>query len=132
MVDMVTDKLKEVAIARAKVASLEARISALQKAELAGLPDRYEFDDAASFAAAVMLAARKVAKWRSRGIDVVPASFERKRRRRAVITDAVRAKVKALAKAGKTHPQIARALGISEPSVHRIASPSFLIKRKGK
>ena len=129
---MVTNRLRELAVARAKLASLEARVAALRNAELSGLPDRYGFDDAASFGAAVKAAARAVAKWKRRGVEVTPSGFERKRRRRAAITGAIRAKVKALTKAKKTAVKISQMLRISEPSVHRIRKALGLVRKRGK
>ena len=53
-------------------------------------------------------------------------------RKRATITDAVRAEVKALVKAGKTGSQIAKALGISLPSVQNIKKALGLVRKSKK
>jgi hypothetical protein len=55
-----------------------------------------------------------------------------KTRKRAVITDSVRAKVKALLKAGKSGSQVAKAVGISLPSVQNIKKAFGLVKAQKK
>ena len=50
----------------------------------------------------------------------------------AAITDAVRAEVKALVKAGKTGSQVAKALGISLPSVQNIKKALGLVRKSKK
>ena len=54
----------------------------------------------------------------------------RKRRRRAVITDATRAEVKKLSEAGKTGAEIAKAVGISLPSVQNVKKALGLVKSR--
>jgi hypothetical protein len=53
-----------------------------------------------------------------------------KRRRRAVITDETRSSVKKLVGSGKTGTQIAKALGISLPSVQNIKKALGLVKAR--
>ncbi|MFI5358011.1 MAG: helix-turn-helix domain-containing protein, partial [Opitutales bacterium] len=55
-----------------------------------------------------------------------------KRRTRAVITSDTKSKVKALAEAGKTGGEIARAVGISVPSVQNIKKELGLTKARKK
>lgn len=54
------------------------------------------------------------------------------KRPRAVITDKTRAKVKELVKAGKTGGQIAKATGISLPSVQNIKKALGLVEARKK
>jgi hypothetical protein len=50
--------------------------------------------------------------------------------KRAKITDEIKAQVKALAEAGKTGQEIAKALGISAPSVQNIKKAFGLVKAR--
>jgi hypothetical protein len=88
--------------------------------ELAALPGKFGFDSVAAFLKAVKAAGGKHR-------DAAP-----KRRRRAVITDATRAEVKKLTEAGKTGAVIAKALGISLPSVQNIKKALGLVKARAK
>ncbi len=124
---MVSSKLKELHAARAKLASLEKSL----EAELATLPEKYGFASAADFVAAVTKASggkrgRKAARVKAAG---APAAG-RKRRKRAVITDEVRAEVKKLVEAGKTGKEIAGQLGISVPSVQNIKKALGLVGKR--
>jgi hypothetical protein len=125
---MVTDKIKELEAARAKLASLEQTIASELKRELAGLPAKYGFDSAAAFIKAV-----QDSTGARRGRP--PGAGKRggpgkKRRRRAVITDDTRASVKKMVNDGKTGAQIAQSLGISLPSVQNIKKALGLVKKR--
>lgn len=122
---MVTDKLQELATAKAKVAELERAIAAELRNELAALPNRYGFASTEAFLKAVRSAG---SKWRGR--QPVAAKGPVKRRKRASITDEIRAQVKKLAEEGKTGNEIARATGISLPSVQNIKKALGLVKTK--
>ena len=125
---MVTDKIKELEATRAKLASLEQSIEAQLRKELASLPAKYGFASADDFVKAVK-AASGARRGRPAGKRGGPG---KKRRTRAVITDATRAEVKKLVAAGKTGGQIASSLGISLPSVQNIKKALGLVKaRKG-
>jgi len=121
---MIASSLKELNNTKAKVAQLE---QALAK-ELASLPSAYGFESLKSFVAALKAAAG--GKVRGAARPKKPAA--RKVRKRAKITDAVRAKVKKLVEAGKTGSSIARAAGISLPSVQNIKKALGLVKRSKK
>ena len=110
---MVTTKVEELAAAKARVAQLEQSITAELNRELAALPARYGFDDTGAFVAAVKAAFGSKRRGRK------PAAAPR-RRKRAKITDETRASVKTMVEAGKTGNEIAKALGISLPSVQNI------------
>jgi hypothetical protein len=119
---MVTNKLKQLAAAQAKVAALQKKIEAERARELAGLPARYGFENVKSFIAAVQAASR------GRGAKAAGG----KKRFRAVITDATRAEVKKLVQAGKTSAEIAKAVGISLPSVHNVKKALGLVESRKK
>lgn len=129
---MVTDKIKELEAARAKLASLEQAIADELNKELASLPARYGFESAAEFAKAVSAAAggrrgrpgRKPAAGGGRG------GPGKKRRKRSVITEETRAQVKKLVNDGKTGAEIAKAVGISLPSVQNIKKALGLVKER--
>lgn len=123
---MVTDKLKELEAARAKLASLEQSLEAQLNKELAGLPAKYGFDSAASFLKA-FTAATGGRRGRPAGQRGGPG---KKRRRRAVITDETRAALKKMVDAGKTGGEIAKALQISLPSVQNIKKALGLVRKR--
>ena len=132
---MVTDKIKELAAARAKLASLEQSIADQLNKELAGLPAKYGFASADDFLRAVQ-AATGVSRRRGRppGTGATGKGGRggpgRKRRSRAVITDETRAQVKKLVGEGKTGADIAKTVGISLPSVQNIKKALGLVKKR--
>jgi hypothetical protein len=123
---MITDKIKALAAAKAQVAQLEQSIALGLTRELAALPAAFGFSDVGAFVRAVKAAAG----WK-RGR---PAKTPRlvKHRKRAKITDAIRAKVKKLVEAGKTGSQIAKALKISLPSVQNVKKALGLVRTSKK
>jgi hypothetical protein len=127
---MVTDKLKTLALAKAKVAELEKSITTELNRELAALPGKYGFDNVQEFVSAVQSASRG-GKGGSRSSSASAPSGG-KRRKRAVITSDTKAKVKSLVEAGKTGAEIARAVGISLPSVQNIKKDLGLVKARKK
>lgn len=131
---MVTDKIKELEAARAKLASLEQSIADEMKKELAGLPARFGFESVDDFVAAVK-AANDGRRGRRKGRKSAAKKGGAKkagarRRRRAVITDETRAQVKKLVDAGKTGSEIAKELKISLPSVQNIKKALGLVKER--
>lgn len=125
---MITKKIQELAATRAKMANLEKAIATQLNRELAALPAKFGFDNVAAFIKAVKAAGggRKSAGAKK----VKSAGAGKKRRKRAVITDATRAQVKKLSEAGKTGGEIAKAVGISLPSVHNIKKALGLVKKR--
>jgi len=112
---MITDKIKLLSTTKARIAKLEAEIAANLSRELASLHAKYGFAEVDVFLMAVEEAAGgKTKKRRGRPAKAVAA---KKGRKRAKISPKIRAKVKQLVKAGKTGSQIAKAVGISLPSV---------------
>src|ERR1017187_9587220 len=123
---MLTNKIKALAAAKARVAQLELSISSGLNHELAGLPAKYGFSDVGSFIRAV----KTVAGGKRGRPAKTPALM--KRRKRAKITDAIRVRVKKLIEAGKTGSQIVKALKISLPSVQNIKKAFGLVRTSKK
>jgi DNA invertase Pin-like site-specific DNA recombinase len=128
---MLTDKLKALQALKQKAAALEAQLVNECNASLAQLPAEYGFDDVNAFAAAVLAASGKGGSRRGRKPGVtVAATGGKKRRHRAIITDATRAEVKKLVQAGKTGAEIAKTVGISLPSVQNIKKALGLVQKR--
>lgn len=125
---MVTDKIKALVATKAKVAELEKSIAAELNRELAGLPEKYGFDNLPAFFDAVRAASR--GKGRAAAAPAKKAATGGKRRKRAVITAETKNKVKSLVEAGKTGGEIAKAVGISLPSVQNIKKALGLVKAR--
>lgn len=123
---MVSDKLKELEAARAKVAALEQSLAADLRAELADLPARYGFENVRAFLKAVRAAGGSRRGRRA----VTPAAKRGPRRKRATVTDETRADVKKLVEAGKTGGEIAKSVGISVPTVQNIKKALGLVKKR--
>lgn len=126
MPTLVSNKLKELQAARAKLASLEEAVQSELNKELAALPAKYGFGSVDEFVDAVRVAGGG----RRRGRPPGKAAGGKKRRRRAVITDETRAQVKKLVDAGKTGAEIADQVGISLPSVQNIKKALGLVKKR--
>src|SRR5690606_33229696 len=103
---MVTDKIKTLAITKARVAELEKSIAVELNRELAALPVKYGFDSLPAFFDAVRAASR--GKTRGRAKTTSKAVSGGKRRKRAVITAETKSKVKSLVESGKTGAEIAK------------------------
>lgn len=128
---MFSEKLKELEAARAKLAALEQSIASERNQELAALPAQFGFPDVASFIAAVQAATGKRRGRKPNGASTAaPKVTSGKRRKRAQITDATRAEVKKLVDAGKSGTAIAKAVGISLPSVQNIKKALGLVKKR--
>jgi hypothetical protein len=139
---MVTDKIKELEAARAKLASLEQSIADELNKELSGLPAKYGFESVDDFVRAVKGASGGGGgggRGRGRrpgrpagggGAAAKSAGGGRKRRSRAVITDDTRNQVKKMVGEGKTGAEIAKSVGISLPSVQNIKKALGLVKKR--
>jgi DNA invertase Pin-like site-specific DNA recombinase len=121
---MANNIIKALAAARAKVSKLEQAIAAKRNRALASLHKQHGFENAAEFIKALKAASGKGARKAAVGGG--------KRRKRAVITAETKAKVKALTEAGKTGTEIAKATGISVPSVQNIKKALGLTKARKK
>ena len=128
---MIANQIKEIEAARAKIAALEKSVEAAINKELASLPGKYGFASVKAFAKAVKAAAGKGRAGGKSSAKPVAAGAK-KRRTRAVITDATRADVKKLVEAGKSGGAIAKALKISLPSVQNIKKALGLVKPRKK
>ncbi len=127
---MVSEKLKALEAARAKVATLEQSIAAERDQALAALPAQFGFPDADTFIAAVKAATGARRGRRKLGRRSTTKTAPTKQRKRAKITDATRAEVKKLVEAGKSGTDVAKAVGISLPSVQNIKSALGLVKKR--
>jgi hypothetical protein len=128
---MFIDKIKKLEATKAQVAALEKSVAAELTRELASLHRRYGFANLASFFKAVRAAASgRGGARRAAAAGPGRAVAGRKRRRRAVITDATRAEVKKLSEAGKTGAEIAKAVRISLPSVQNVRKALGLVKSR--
>jgi hypothetical protein len=128
---MVTDAIKELNAAKAKVAALEQSLAKELKQNLASLPSEYGFDNLADFIQALKNASG-ARRGRKPGKSVVskPAKSG-KRAKRARLTPELKASVKAAVNAGKTGTAIAQEFGISLPSVQNIKKEFGLVKKRG-
>jgi hypothetical protein len=122
---MVTDKIKELKATQAKMAELEKTIASQLSKELAALPAKYGFGSVEAFIQAV-----KASTGGRRGKAAGAKKAGGKRRKRAVITAETKAQVKSLTQAGKTGAEIAKAAGISLPSVQNIKKELGLVKAR--
>lgn len=124
---MVSDKLKALEAARAKLADLEQSIASEMSKELASLPAKYGFASVEDFLSAVSAATGGRGR---RGRKPGAGGPGKKRRTRAVITDETRAQVKKMVGDGKTGAEIAKTVGISLPSVQNIKKALGLVKER--
>jgi hypothetical protein len=133
---MLTEKIKQLAAAKAKVNELEQKIAAERVSELAALPASFGFESVAAFVKAVRAAAgrkpvkRRKARKARKAAGKAKKPAKKKTRTRAKITDATRADVKKMVEAKKTGAEIAKALGISLPSVQNIKKALGLVKAR--
>jgi len=123
---MVTDTVKQLQAAKAKVAALEQSIVKERSSKLSKLPAQLGFASVADLIDAL----KQVAGGRKAG-KVAKAGKAGKRAKRAKITPEVKDKVKDAVKAGKTGAAIAKDLGISLPSVQNIKKELGLVKKRG-
>ena len=125
---MISEDIKELEAARNRVAELEKAVAAQMTAELAGLPAKYGFADLNGLIAALKAAAGVGRKVRKAKAAPAAGAAPGARRKRATITEAIRAEVKTMVEAGKTGAEIAAAVGISLPTVQNIKKALGLVK----
>lgn len=123
---MVTEVVKELQAAKAKVVELETALEKQRRQQLAALPKEFGFDNLQEFINAVKQASGKARKGRVAKV----AAGKKKRSKRAHITPELKEKVKAAVQAGKTGAAIAKELGISVPSVQNIKKEYGLVKSR--
>ena len=124
---MVITTIKRLAAARGKIAKLEAAVESELPKVLSKLHEQFGFENVELFLAAVESAASKKKGKVGRPKKMVVVE---KVRRRAKITDATRAKVMKLVKAGLSGSKIAKAAKISLPSVQNIKKALGLVKSR--
>ena len=128
---MITSKLKRLDAVRAQLAHLEKTVETELRQELTVLHKQYGFPDLKSFFKAVRAAAGGGIEGASRKPKrPKKAAATPKTRTRAKITAAIRARVKKLVQAGKSGSKIAKAVGISLPSVQNIKKAAGLVKSR--
>lgn len=136
---MITDTLKQIADAKAKLEALEKKALAEKSKKLTNLHKEVGFDSRADLIAALQgLEGGKPAK-RGRKPKAAGAPKKaakpaggKKRAKRAVITDELKAQVIDAVKAGKKGAAIAKEFGISIPSLQNIKKAAGLTKSRGK
>ncbi len=112
-----------------RVSKLQAEIEkaeSKQRAKLLKLPQKYGFKSIEAVISALQALSKRK---RGRPAKSAKAGVAKKRTRTA-ITDAIRADVKKLAQEGKTGAEIAKAVGISLPSVQNIKKAAGLVKAR--
>jgi hypothetical protein len=134
---MIPDKIKELRALQAQAQALEESIETERAKELAQLPERYGYDSVPAFIGALRRYARGVARGPRRvGRAAAPvasarvAGRGRKRRTRRKITDETKSQVKKLVQEGRTGAEIAKAVGISLPSVQNVKKELGLVKSR--
>lgn len=126
-ISMFTDSLKQIEAAKAKLAALEHQFASDRTKALAALPSQFGFEDAESFIAAL----RDATGGKRRGRKPGKSPKGTGKRKRAKVTDEIRAQVKKLVEARKTGAEISKSLGVSLPTVQNIKKALGLV-RKGK
>lgn len=139
---MFNEQLAKIEKAKAEIAAAEAKLATDRVAALARLPADYGFDSLNAFIKAVKAAYGKGGKVSAKGkpgrkpkAAAAPKAAKAPKAKggkgsRAKITDEVKAQVKALAEQGKTGQEIAKALGISAPSVQNIKKAFGMVKAR--
>lgn len=125
---MLVNNIKELEIAKAKVAELESSIIAERKQALISLPAQMGYSDVEELIAAL----RDVNRGKKTGRDVKKSPVKGIPSRRAKITEEVRAEVKKHIEAGMSGAEIAATVGISLPSVQNIKKQLGLVKARSK
>ena len=129
------DQIAELEKAKAKLALAQAKLAADRVAALAKLPSEYGYANLNDFIKALKAAAVKGGKGKAKAgkaakVAKAPKAAKAAKGKRAKITAEVKAEVKALVDAGKTGQEIAKALGISQPSVQNIKKELGLVKAR--
>jgi DNA-binding NarL/FixJ family response regulator len=130
------DQIAELTKAKAKLAQAEAKLAADRVLALSKLPADYGYASLNDFIKALKDAAGKGGKGKSakaakgKKAAKAPKAPKAAKGKRAKITPEVKAEVKAMVDAGKTGSEIAKALGISAPSVQNIKKELGLVKAR--
>ena len=129
---MITEIVKELDQAKAKLVELEMKAAKQSSAALTSLPGEYGFSNLDEFIKAVRDAVesrrgRKPKKKAGKSVSSSPKSGKR-----AKITAEIKEQVKTLVAKGETGATIAKSLGISLPSVQNIKKELGLVKSRSK
>lgn len=135
---MFNDQLAKLEKAKSDLLQLETKIATERVAALSKLPSDFGYSSLNDFIKALKDAAKNGGKTKAkagRKAKAAPVAKPVKapkaaKGKRAKITDEIKAQVKALAEAGKTGQEIAKALGISAPSVQNIKKAFGLVKTR--
>jgi hypothetical protein len=136
---MFNEQLAKIEKAKADIAAAEAKLAADRVAALSRLPTEYGFSDLNAFLKAVKEAYGKGGKASKSkpgrkpktAVDSAPAKKSKGTKgKRAKITDDVKGLVREMSLAGKTGQEIAKALGISAPSVQNIKKAFGMVKSR--
>lgn len=122
---MPSNKLKEIAAYRAKIAALEKAVAEEQQKKLAGLHKEAGFDSTEELIDALKGLVKPTRKSRGR------AAGKAGRASRTRITPAIKAGVGQAVEAGKKGAEIAMQFGISIPSIQNIKKELGLVKTRG-
>ena len=130
------DQIAELEKAKAKIAQAEAKLAADRTTALAKLPGDYGYTSLNDFIKALTLAAGKAKKakaakaGKATKAPKAPKAEKAAKRGRTKITPELKEQVIAAVKADKSGAEIAKAFGISLPSVQNIKKEAGLVKSR--
>jgi hypothetical protein len=130
------DQIAELEKAKAKIAQAEAKLAADRTNALAKLPGDYGFASLNDFIKALTAAAGKAGKAKKAKAPKAPKAAKAPKaekagkRGRTKITPELKAQVIEAVKADKSGAEIAKAFGISLPSVQNIKKEAGLVKSR--
>ncbi len=122
---MPSNKLKEIAAYKAKIAALEKAVAEEQQKKLAGLHKEAGFDSTEELIAALKGLVKPARKSKGK------AAGKTGRASRTRITPAIKAGVGQAVEAGRRGAEIAKQFGISIPSIQNIKKELGLVKTRG-
>jgi len=129
-----TDQIAELEKAKAKIAQAEAKLASDRVSALAKLPSDYGYASLNDFIKALKAAAGKTGKGKkakaAKKAAKAPKAAKAGKRTRAKITPELKQQVIAAVQAGDSGAKIAKAFGISLPSVQNIKKEAGLVKAR--
>ena len=129
-----TDQIAELEKAKAKIAQAEAKLASDRVSALAKLPSDYGYGSLNDFIKALKAAAGKTGKGKktkaANKAAKAPKVSKAGKRTRAKITPELKQQVIAAVQAGDSGAKIAKAFGISLPSVQNIKKEAGLVKAR--
>jgi transposase-like protein len=124
-----TDQFAEIEKAKAKIAQAEAKLAADRVVALSKLPGDYGYSNLNDFIKALKTAAGK-RKGKKAKAAKAPKAAKAGKRTRTKITPELKQQVIAAVQEGKSGAEIAKAYGISLPSVQNIKKEAGLVKAR--